>query len=150
MPPSPTLAAESFPAVGLAELETSAGLQDRVDSKYVISLADFATLAERLLGTHAVLEIDDRRAFRYRTTYFDTRELQIFRDHVQERRRRYKCRAREYVDSGLCMFEVKLKGPRGRGTPVASTGGLGGPVRRLTEQRSDDSALRLGPLESAL
>jgi hypothetical protein len=114
MPPSPTLAAESFPAVGLAALETCAALQDRVDSKYVISLAEFATLAERLLGTHAVLEIDDRRAFRYRTTYFDTRELQIFRDHIQNRRRRYKCRAREYVDSGLCMFEVKLKGPRGR------------------------------------
>jgi hypothetical protein len=111
---SPALAAEPFPSVGLADLETAAALQDRIDSKYVISLADFVTLAERLLDTHAVLEIDGRRAFRYRTTYFDTRELQIFRDHVQNRRRRYKCRAREYVDSGLCMFEVKLKGPRGR------------------------------------
>ena len=114
MPLLPPLAVESFPAVGLAELDASAALQDRMDSKYVISLEEFATLAERLLATHAVLEIDGRRAFRYRTTYFDTRELRIFRDHVQERRRRYKCRAREYVDSGLCMFEVKLKGPRGR------------------------------------
>ena len=61
-----------------------------------------------------MLEIDGRRAFRYRTTYFDTGELRIYRDHVQDRRRRYKCRAREYVDSGLCLFEVKLKGPRGR------------------------------------
>ncbi len=33
---------------------------------------------------------------------------------MQQRRRRYKCRSREYVDSGLRMFEVKLKGPRGR------------------------------------
>jgi hypothetical protein len=114
MPPSPTLAADRFRAVGLAELEASSALQDRMDSKYVISLADFATLTERLLATHAALEIDGRRAFRYRTTYFDTGERRIFRDHIQERRRRYKCRSREYVDSGLCLFEVKLKGPRGR------------------------------------
>src|SRR5687767_3019030 len=111
---SPSLAAESFLAVGLAELEASAALQDRMDSKYVVGLEDFAALAERLLDTHRVLEIDGCRAFRYRTTYFDTGELRIFRDHIQERRRRYKCRAREYVDSGLCTFEVKLKGPRGR------------------------------------
>ncbi|MGI8780068.1 MAG: VTC domain-containing protein [Solirubrobacteraceae bacterium] len=155
MAPSLPLVAESHPAVDLAELEASAALQDRIDSKYVISLEDFAALAERLLATHGVLEIDGRRAFRYRTIYFDTGELRIFRDHVQERRRRYKCRAREYVDSGLCMFEVKLKGPRGRtvkhrmaydGTP---RDGLSGPalgfLRECIERsygRAPDAQLR--------
>jgi hypothetical protein len=114
MPVSPAQVVERFPALGLAELDAAAALRDRVDAKYVISLELFAALAERLHGTHAVLEIDGRRAFGYRTTYFDTAELRTFRDHVQQRRRRYKCRSREYVDSGLCAFEVKLKGPRGR------------------------------------
>jgi hypothetical protein len=114
MPRSPSLVAESFRPIGLAELEAEAALQDRVDVKYVITLADFAALAERLRFTHRVLEIDGRRAFAYRTTYFDTAELRAFRDHVQERRRRFKVRSREYVDSGACSFEVKLKGPRGR------------------------------------
>jgi hypothetical protein len=114
MPPSPARIAESFPAVGLGDIETVAALQDRVDTKYVLSLPGFAALAERLLGTHAVLEIDGRRAFRYHSTYFDTAELTAFRDHLQDRRRRFKCRSREYVDSGLCAFEVKLKGLRGR------------------------------------
>jgi hypothetical protein len=114
MPRLPSLVADSFPGVGLEQLETAAALQDRVDTKYVISERDLAALAERLHGTHAVLEIGGRRAFRYRTTYFDTPELRVFRDHIQERRRRYKCRSREYVDSGLCTFEVKLKGRRGR------------------------------------
>jgi hypothetical protein len=106
--------AQGFPAVGLAELEAVAALPDRVDVKYLVSLARLAALTERLRATHAVLEIDGRRAFAYRTTYFDTPELASFRAHVQRRRRRYKCRAREYVDSGLCTFEVKLKGARGR------------------------------------
>jgi hypothetical protein len=111
---SPSLVAESFSAVGLAELDRSAALQDRMDAKYVVTLAQLAALAERLRDTHRVLEIDGRRAFAYRSTYFDTAGLRAFRDHVQQRRRRYKCRSREYVDGGFCTFEVKLKGARGR------------------------------------
>jgi VTC domain len=114
MPASPAQLADSFPALGLAELDAAAALRDRVDAKYVIPVEELARLTEQLRDTHAVLEIDGRRAFAYRTTYFDTAELRTFRDHVQQRRRRYKLRSREYVDSGLCSFEVKLKGPRGR------------------------------------
>jgi VTC domain len=112
---SPSLIAERFTrAIGLEELETAAALQDRIDTKYLVSLDVFASLAERLSDTHAVLEIDARRSFRYHTVYFDTETLTTYRDHMQRRRRRYKCRSREYVDSGVCTFEVKLKGLRGR------------------------------------
>jgi hypothetical protein len=114
MPPSPSRAVEALPSVSLAELDAVAALPDRVDTKYLISPADFAALVQRLGATHAALEIDGRRAFAYRTTYFDTAQLGAYRDHVQRRRRRYKCRSREYLDSGLCTFEVKLKGARGR------------------------------------
>jgi len=114
MPPSPSLVVEAFPAVGLEQLDAGAALRDRVDAKYVVPLAAFARLADRLLATHAALEIDGRRAFAYRSTYFDTPDLGAFRAHIQQRRRRYKCRSREYLDSGACAFEVKLKGLRGR------------------------------------
>ena len=36
------------------------------------------------------------------------------REHVQRRRKRFKTRLRRYVDSDLCQFDVKLKGPRGQ------------------------------------
>ena len=81
-----------------------------MDAKYVSPAAFAAWLSG---STHRVLEIDGRRVFGYRSTYFDTPDLRLFRDHVQRRRRRYKCRTREY-DSGVRMFEVKLKGARGR------------------------------------
>jgi hypothetical protein len=110
----PSLLAESFRPIGLEEVQVAAALQDRMDAKYVVPHAALGELASRLLETHAVLEIGGRRAFRYRSTYFDTADLDAFRDHVQRRRRRYKCRSREYVDTGLCTFEVKLKGPRDR------------------------------------
>ena len=114
MPPSPSLVVDAFPAIGLERLDAGAALRDRVDLKYVVPRPAFAALADRLLASHAALEISGRRAFAYRSTYFDTPELAAFRDHMQQRRRRYKCRSREYLDSGEYAFEVKLKGLRGR------------------------------------
>jgi VTC domain len=111
MGPSPSRVAETFAPIALARLDT---LSDRVDVKYVIPFAAYAALAERLTATHAALEIGGRRAFAYRSTYFDTPDLHAYRAHLQGRRRRYKCRSREYCDSGTFAFEVKLKGLRGR------------------------------------
>jgi VTC domain len=111
---SSLLASEAFQPVTLAELEASAGLLDRVDNKYVVPVETLAAVAERLPDTHGVLDIDGVRAFDYRTMYYDTPELDTYRDHVQGRRRRYKSRSRHYVDSGGCSFELKLKGLRGR------------------------------------
>jgi hypothetical protein len=74
----------------------------------------FAAVAERLADTHRALEIGGVRTFRYSTTYYDTLGLDAYRDHVQNRRRRYKCRSRRYDETGLCAFELKLKGARGR------------------------------------
>lgn len=110
----PCSLAERFAPLGLGELEAGAALQDRLDVKYILPPAALGALAERLQATHRVLEIGGLRAFGYDTTYYDTVELRAYRDHLQQRRRRFKCRARDYVDSGLRTFEVKLKGPRGR------------------------------------
>jgi VTC domain len=107
-------AIEALEAISLDDVVSQAALQDRVDVKYLVRVNDFAQLVERLGASHAVLERDGSRAFRYRTTYFDTADLETYRAHAQRRRRRYKCRTREYVESGLVAFEVKLKGPRGR------------------------------------
>jgi hypothetical protein len=66
------------------------------------------------LGAHyLILEIDGERVFSYDTVYFDTPALLTYRQHVQNRRRRFKCRTRLYTATGPCFFEVKLKGGRG-------------------------------------
>jgi len=114
MPLSPGAVAERFAPAGLGEVRGASDLQDREERKYVVPAATFAALAGELLGTHVVLEIDGLRGFDYRTTYLDTPGLLTYREHLQGRRRRFKCRTREYADSGLRAFEVKLKGLRGR------------------------------------
>lgn len=106
-------AVRNLAPVGLAELDARAALQERVDTKFIV----FPAVLDRLLGQIGdgmeVLEIDGRRQFGYDSTYFDSPTWRTYRDHVQQRRRRFKARTRTYVDSSLCMFEVKLEGARG-------------------------------------
>jgi VTC domain len=95
--------------VSLKTLDERAALLRRVDNKYAVPLETFVDLAQRLRDDHQVLEIDGRRAYSYSTTYFDTPDLRCFVDHVEDRVPRFKTRSRLYEDSGMCVFEVKLK-----------------------------------------
>lgn len=90
-----------------------AALQTRVDRKFLLTPHEFTRLITSLGRDFRVLEIDGRRIFRYESIYFDTPDLQQFRAHRQGRRKRFKVRTRTYADSGICMFEAKIKGYRG-------------------------------------
>lgn len=98
--------------VSLAEVMAEAALQTRVDRKFLLTPDQLLRLTDALGDGFRVLDIDDRRIFQYESVYFDTADFEQFRAHRQGRRRRYKVRSRTYADSGVCMFEVKLKGHR--------------------------------------
>jgi hypothetical protein len=99
--------------IALDDLVESADLQTRVDRKYMVPAKTFRLLIAELGSSFRVLEIDGQRTFDYESVYFDTPDLLTYRAHLQRRRRRFKARTRTYLDSGLCMFEVKTVGARG-------------------------------------
>jgi VTC domain len=99
--------------LSLDELNDLAELQTRVDRKYFVPADVFRRLIAELGDEMKVLHIDGRRSFAYESVYFDTPQLTTYKAHVQRRRQRFKARTRTYLDSGLCMFEVKLVGARG-------------------------------------
>ncbi|MFB6722056.1 polyphosphate polymerase domain-containing protein [Kribbella sp. NPDC056345] len=105
-------ALEPFPVITLPEVLAEAALQVRVDRKYLVPLETFVELTARLRATFAALWIDGRCSFRYESVYFDTADHELYRQHLQGRRRRYKLRTRAYLDSGECSLEIKLKGAR--------------------------------------
>jgi hypothetical protein len=98
--------------VSLEELERIAALDVRVDRKYVVAAGAMAALLGSLPEATTVLEIGGERAFRYRSLYFDTDNLALYRSSAQGRRVRYKVRTRAY-DNGTCALEVKTPGLRG-------------------------------------
>jgi hypothetical protein len=107
------LAAASFAPIPLSLVERQATLATRRERKYVLDMRTFERLVGELGSHYLILEIAGARVFPYDTVYFDTAALTTYRQHVQDRRRRFKCRTRLYSASGPCFFEVKLKGGRG-------------------------------------
>lgn len=102
-----------LPEVGLAELTEQAALLTRVDRKYVLPPQALPEVAAALPSGTRRLTIDGRSVFGYRSVYLDTPELTAFHSAAGRRRRRYKVRTRQYLDSGDCWLEVKTRGPRG-------------------------------------
>ena len=107
-----TLPLADLRPVDLATVMAVAPLARRVDRKYLVPVDDAARLVRRLADSHHALEIAGRRCTTYRSTYLDTGELRLCRDHLQGRRLRWKARTRLYVEDGLCRFEVKVRGAR--------------------------------------
>lgn len=106
-------AAARLDPISLSEVLEAAALQARTDRKYLIAPARFDQLIGSCGPGLRVLDIDDRRVFRYESTYFDTPDLVSYHRSVTGRRNRFKVRTRSYLDSGLCMLEVKTTGGRG-------------------------------------
>lgn len=101
------------PGISLAEVDSAAALQRRVDRTYLVTPGQLLRLADALGPGFRALQIADRRLMRYDSVYFDSPDLALFRAHRQGRRRRFKVRIRMYADSGACFVEVKTKSGRG-------------------------------------
>jgi hypothetical protein len=97
-----------FESVTLKQLD-SVKLQNRMDTKYILSKAQLALLLEGIKEEQFVLEIDNTRVFNYKTIYFDTPDFQFYKDHHNGCVNRIKVRSREYVESNLSFYEIKRK-----------------------------------------
>jgi hypothetical protein len=95
--------------ISLEDMDASASLRRRVDTKYVVSREALVDVVARAADAYRVLQIDGRRTFAYESVYFDTPDLRSFAEHVDDLRPRFKSRSRVYRETGACFFEVKVK-----------------------------------------
>ena len=84
-----------------------AALLDRSELKYVLPQRLLLPALAELRDAYRVLIVAGRQLSRYRTLYFDTDDLALYRRHHAGAPDRYKVRAREYVDSHAAFLEVK-------------------------------------------
>jgi hypothetical protein len=99
--------------ITLKELDDTASFLERTDSKYLVASDVVPTILSRVSPTTRVLEIENARAFRYESTYFDTPDLRTYLDAAHSRPIRFKVRTRTYRNSNLCMLEVKVRDRNG-------------------------------------
>ncbi len=107
---SSSLAAQlaAFDSISLAELNGVA-LLDRVEVKYLLPVSLLNDTLLRLRPSYSALAAADHKLNHYRTLYFDTPDLVMYRRHHMGARNRYKVRSRQYVDSRVTFLEVKHK-----------------------------------------
>ena len=96
----------TFESVTLKQLD-SVELQNRIDTKYVLTQDQLLALLRGIRDEQFVLEIDERRLFNYKTVYYDTADFQFFKDHHNGKTNRFKVRIRKYVESEILFLEVK-------------------------------------------
>lgn len=99
---------EEMQPMGLKSLE-SVALQNRTDTKYLMNEMQAISILHACRHAYRVLEINGRRGSSYSTQYFDTDGLDMYLDHHNGMRDRYKVRLRSYVDSGAAWLEIKRK-----------------------------------------
>ena len=102
-----------IPTINLIDLEKDAALLKRFDEKYLVDTDHIENFLSESSSNLSILQIDKLREFQYSSTYYDSESLTSWRDHIQGKRRRFKCRVREYSNSNDSFVEVKLKGNKG-------------------------------------
>jgi hypothetical protein len=100
---------QGFSPIGLEEMGASVRLMSRIDNKYVIPAKFLKDLLLQIKDKYFVFEINNKRAHEYKTLYYDTDDLLLYKRHHQGKLNRYKIRERSYVDSELSYFEIKFK-----------------------------------------
>ncbi len=103
----------ALPPIGLSELG-SAALQNRVDAKFIVHRSLLSQLLLQCAKSYHALELNGQRDGRYRTTYFDSEHLALYRAHLTGRAVRRKVRVRSYLDTGSTFLEVKCRDSAGR------------------------------------
>ncbi|MBQ3042928.1 MAG: polyphosphate polymerase domain-containing protein [Alistipes sp.] len=90
-------------------------LMNRIDTKYLLTEREVLQLLERAAAMHyRVQVVEDNRACRYDTLYYDTAGRDMYVVHHNQQLSRQKIRTRRYVESGVVFLEIKNKSNRGR------------------------------------
>jgi hypothetical protein len=104
---------ETFKPITLAEMD-NVKLMNRLDTKYVFHISQLTPILSQVTNDYSVLEIFNKRIFRYHSIYFDTPAFDLYYYHHRGKSNRYKIRTRQYADTGDCFLEIKFKTPQGR------------------------------------
>ena len=99
--------------ITLAEM-SGVKLMNRTDTKFVTTVPRLMELLRLARQDYYVQDIDGERNMLYDTTYFDTLDYAMYREHQCGHTGRQKLRFRTYVSSHLQFMEIKTKNNHGR------------------------------------
>ena len=102
-----------FDSVDLSGMD-AVKLMNRTETKFAFHLTQLDFVLNELKNDYKILDVEGKRISRYESLYFDTDNLDLYKQHHNGRLNRYKIRQRNYVESGTSFFEIKFKNNKGR------------------------------------
>ena len=102
-----------FEPIGLDQMK-EVKLMNRIDTKYVIPLAQLVPLLHTAAPEYFVQCTDGKRTAAYHTIYLDTADHRMYNLHQAGRKIRQKIRIRQYLDTQTTFLEIKNKNNHGR------------------------------------
>lgn len=103
----------SFNKITLSDLD-QVKLMNRTDKKFCLHRRLLPEILDALKNDYSILEIKGETVFQYDNTYFDTVDDQMYINHQNGKRNRYKIRVRQYVLTDDNFLEIKFKNNKGR------------------------------------
>ncbi|MDC2889275.1 VTC domain-containing protein [Psychrosphaera sp. G1-22] len=97
----------SFNQHGLDDLK-NAKLMNRVDSKFLLPMAQLPLLLKDLKPHCSLLNINGNLLAQYENVYYDTPEFDFYHQHHNGKLNRVKVRRRCYADHDLAFLNLKL------------------------------------------
>jgi hypothetical protein len=91
-----------------------AALMQRVDTKYLVPVAQLNQILPALQNDYTALEIGGQRQMHYESLYFDTPERAFYHAHHNGKLNRFKVRLRRYLDTREQFAEVKCRTNKGQ------------------------------------
>lgn len=85
----------------------------RTDTKYVFHQKYLIELLKEMPDYYRLLKINESGIQTYSTTYYDTLKFDMYHQHHNGLRKRYKVRTRNYLNSNQLFLEVKVKNNKG-------------------------------------
>ena len=104
---------ESFDTIELYEMN-KVQLLNRFDTKYWTSIDKLPEILNEIKKDYFILEINNNKIQRYKTTYFDTSRNSFYNSHHNGKLNRLKIRKRKYLNSGIGFLEIKKKNNKGK------------------------------------
>ncbi|MFA5327869.1 MAG: polyphosphate polymerase domain-containing protein [Prolixibacteraceae bacterium] len=102
-----------FSTVNLSDLD-KVKLMNRTDQKFCLHIDKIPVILEKIKDHYSILEIDGKSVFQYDNTYYDTPDDQMYLNHHNGKRNRFKIRVRQYTQTNINFLEIKFKSNKGR------------------------------------
>ncbi len=97
-----------FDTISLDEMKCTK-LLNRVDTKFIMSPAVLMSVLAKHSDEYKVVAVNNKVSLSYETIYFDTDNLDMYKEHHNGKNHRYKVRYRKYAETGDKFIEVKEK-----------------------------------------